>query len=100
VVRAPGEAPQILSVRLDSNSVASGQVVSGSVATSSNVASVEARIGGYGASASRTVVGAFTLSYRVPNLPFFLKGKTYTLQIIARNAAGTSTERDVPITVR
>jgi len=61
---------------------------------------VEVRIGGYGTSAARTGAGAFALSYRVPDLPAFLKGHTYTLQIIARNAAGVRTEQDLPMTVR
>jgi len=76
-----------------------GDVVSGTVETSSNVASVEARIGGYGTQMRKVGVGRFALSYRVPKLPFFLH-RTYTLEIIARNTRGDAATSSVPITVR
>jgi hypothetical protein len=76
-----------------------GDVVSGTVETSSNVASVEARIGGYGARMEKIGVGKFHLTYRVPNLPFFLH-HTYTIEIIARNTHGDAVTSSLPITVR
>lgn len=100
VLQPPDAAPHIYSVLLQSQELHSGETVSGTVTTSSNVASVEARVAGYSAGAAHTGIGHFALSYRVPDLPFFLKGHTYTLQIIARNASGVATERDVPVSVR
>ena len=95
----PDAYPRIVSVTLSSPVVSGGDVVTSSVETSSNVASVEARIGGYSANYQKTGVGRFTLAYKVPNLPFFLH-KAYVLQIIARNTAGTSVSTAVPITIR
>ena len=80
--------------------VRSGSLVSGTVTTSSNVGSVEVRLGSTGTWAVHSGVGLYTLSYRVPKLPFFLKGHVFTLQIIARNARGDSAERDVGVTVQ
>jgi hypothetical protein len=97
-VLPPKAAPRILAVTLSSNVVTGGQLVSGTVETSSNVAAVEARIGGYSASLRKVDVGRFVLTYRVPNLPFFLH-RTYDLQVIARNTAGDAASTAVPITV-
>ncbi|MGZ3505663.1 MAG: hypothetical protein ACXVAW_14045 [Vulcanimicrobiaceae bacterium] len=99
VMLPPNAAPRILNVALSSNVVKSGEVVSGTVTTSSNVASVEARIAGYSSSLQKVDDGHFTLSYRVPDLPSFLH-KTYTLVMIARNTRGDATSTTMPITVR
>jgi hypothetical protein len=42
--------------------------------------------------------GQVALSYRVPNLPPFLR-HTYTIVVIARNTPGRSTSASVPITI-
>ncbi|MFN2450463.1 MAG: hypothetical protein ABR508_11860 [Candidatus Baltobacteraceae bacterium] len=96
---APDAMPRILAVTLSSPVARAGQVVSGTVETSSNVASVEARIQGYSMALSKTGVGRFGVSYTVPKLPLFLH-KTYLIQLIARNTAGVSVSTAVPITVR
>ena len=44
-------------------------------------------------------VGRFVLSYRVPNLPFFLH-RTYTIEVTARNTRGDAATGSVPITIR
>ena len=76
-----------------------GQVVTGTVETSSNVASVEARIAGFGSSLKKVGVGRFELTYRVPYLPFFLH-KTYNIEVIARNTRGDAVSSSIPITVK
>lgn len=96
---SPNAPPQILDLRLEKTVVQSGETVSGTVRTSLNVASVEARIGGYGISVPKVAAGRFALNYTVPNLPFFLK-RTYDMVVIARNTAGDKTQRVVPITIR
>jgi hypothetical protein len=95
----PDAYPRILAVTLSTPVVSGGETVTSSVETSSNVASVEARIGGYSATYQKTGVGRFSLAYKVPRLPFFLH-KSYLIQIIARNTAGTGVSTAVPITVR
>jgi ethanolamine utilization microcompartment shell protein EutS len=100
ITRLPSDAaPLILSVAVSETTVHSGDTVSGTVLTTSNVASVEVRIATFGKGLSKVGVGRFTLTYPVGNLPFFLRG-TYAMRVIARNTAGDSTETSVPITVR
>jgi hypothetical protein len=99
VFASPHAPPQILTVNLSSVEISSGETVSGTVETTSNVASLEARISGWSMSVPRTRIGHFEASGQLPDIPFFLKG-SYTLQLIARNADGELTERDVPIVVR
>jgi hypothetical protein len=100
ILRLPPNAPpQILSVAISETTVHSGDTVSGTVLTTSNVASVEVRVASFGRGLSKAGVGRFTLTYPVGNLPFFVRG-TYAMRVIARNTAGASTETSVPITVR
>ncbi len=91
--------PQILAVAISETTVHPGDRVSGSVITSSNVASVEARIGGYAMSLSKLGVGKFALAYTVAPLPWFVRG-SFTLQVIARNTRGDVVTRAIPLTVR
>lgn len=79
--------------------MSSGDRVSGTVLTSSNVASVEARVAGMGVVLSKVGVGHFSLTYTLGNLPFFVHG-TYEMQIIARNTRGDAAQTSLPITVR
>lgn len=91
--------PRILSMSISTPVARGGEVVSGTVETTSNVASVEARIAGYSTSMEKIGVGRFALSYRVPKLPFFLH-RTYTIEVIARNTRGDAVSSSVPITIR
>ncbi len=79
--------------------VQSGDRVVGRVTTSSNVASVEARIGGYSVALAKVGVGRFELAYTVGPLPWFVRGN-FTMQVIARNTRGDKTTRAVPLKVR
>lgn len=90
--------PRILTMSLSSGVARGGQVITGVVRTSSNVASVEARIAGYSSSMRKTGVGVFELSQRVPKLPFFLH-RTYSIEVIARNTRGEAVSASIPITV-
>jgi len=95
---APDAKPAIVDISISCTDLHSGDVVSGTVITSSNVASVEARIKTYSANLNRLGVGRFGLSMRVPAIPFFLHG-TYQLQLIARNTAGAVAQEYFPIAV-
>lgn len=99
IAESPNAPPRILALSLSTPVAHGGQIVSGTVETSSNVASVEARIGGYSSNMQKVGVGKFTMSYRVPNLPFFLH-RTYSVEIIARNTRGDAVRSFVPITIR
>jgi len=99
-ISMPANAPpRILAMSISTPVARGGQVVSGTVETSSNVASVEARIAGYSSNMQKVGVGKFTLSYRVPYLPFFLH-RTYSIEVIARNTRGDAVRTAVPITIR
>jgi hypothetical protein len=95
----PDAAPQILAVAVSETTVHPGDTVSGRVVTTSNVASVQARIGGYAMSLAKTGVGRFALTYKVAPLPWFIRG-TFTMRVIAKNTRGDSVERTIPLTVR
>jgi hypothetical protein len=97
---APDAAPQILAVEIPSQTVVGGQTVVGTVIASSNVASVELRVAGYSRAMEKTGEGQFTIAVTVPRLPFFLRNRTYALQIIAYNMRGDSVAQTLPITVR
>jgi hypothetical protein len=100
VPRLPPDAlPKILAVDVSETTVKPGDTVSGSVVTSSNVASVQARIGGYALSLAKTGVGRFSLTYTVTPLPWFVRGN-FTMQVIARNTRGDTAERAIPLIVR
>ena len=95
---APHDPPRILDVAFTPTEFGSGDVVRGKVLTSSNVASVEARIGAFGANLERLRPGEFALEYTVPWLPFFFH-HAYDVAVTARNVDGVATTRLVPIKI-
>lgn len=95
----PDAAPQILWVLISSTTPHVGDVVTGTVLASSNVASVELRIGGYSLNSTKTDVGHFEWSFTVPQLPFYAP-HDFALQIIARNTAGVAATTSVQMSVR
>jgi hypothetical protein len=100
VTRLPADAaPRILDVAVSETTVRPGDHVYGRVVTSSNVASVEARIGGYAVSLAKVGVGRFELAYTVGSLPWFVHGN-FTMKVTARNTRGDAVTRAVPLTVR
>jgi len=97
---SPDRAPQIVAVNISSQAVHPGDVVSGTVETSSNVASVEAHLATYAIPMQKVGVGRFTLKYQVPDIPFFFRGKTYAIDIVAHNTRGDSVSASIPVLVR
>jgi hypothetical protein len=95
----PDAKPKILDVAVSETDVRPGDRVFGEVITTSNVASVEARIGGYAVTLEKVGVGRFQLLYTVGPLPWFVHGN-FTMQVIARNTRGDSTTKAIPLTVR
>ncbi len=97
-MREPDAPPQIVDVEMNTDDVGSGDTLWGKVLTSSNVASVEVRVGNIGVGLNKVGVGRFTLAYRVGSIPFFVRG-TYPMRIIARNSRGDKVEQTLPLTV-
>jgi hypothetical protein len=95
----PNAAPQILAVAMSRSTVHSGDTISASVVTTSNVASVQARIGGYAVNLSKVGVGRFIITYTVGPIPWFVHGD-YTIEVIARNTRGDMATRAVQLSVR
>ncbi len=76
-----------------------GEVVVGTVTTTSNVASVIATVRGITVEVPRIGYGRFALAYRLPPvIPPALNG-TYALTVIARNVDGTAATRSVEVTL-
>jgi hypothetical protein len=99
VVAAPGERPRILAVWMNETAIAPGRDWTGRIATTTNVASVEVRTESFSFVATRTAFGQFIFSQHVLDIvPQYKRG--YTLHIIARNAAGDTDERTIPIDMR
>ena len=94
-VHLGGRALDLLMVLIEH----AGDVVTGTVLASSNVASVELRIGGYSLNSTKTDVGHFEWSFTVPQLPFYAP-HDFALQIIARNTAGVAATTSVQMSVR
>lgn len=99
IAEPPDAPPKILSMSISTPVAHGGDIVSGTVETTSNVASVETRIDGYSSSMEKVGVGKFVMTYRVPKLPFFLH-RTYNIEIIARNTKGDAVRSSIPITIR
>ena len=89
----------ILAIHISTLEIRSGQTVSGYVTTSNNVSNVDIHISAWSMPVPKSHAGLFRASGVIPDLPFFLKGK-YTLQVIARVGNGSTTERDIPISLR
>jgi hypothetical protein len=95
----PDAPPQILAVTVSDPVFHSGETVSGTVITSTNVAAVELRLAGRSVRMARQDFGIWQLSYTVPHIPFYLR-RTYTVQVVALNTAGLIAEKDVSISLR
>jgi len=96
---SPNARPRIVAVHINNKTVHGGDTISGTVETTSNVASVEARIATFSISVPKVGVGRFALNYVVPSVPFFFHG-TYPMTLVARNTAGDAVERVISITVQ
>lgn len=95
---APGDPPRIVGVWLSKTEFAPGERIAGRVVTTTNVASLEIRVEGYGRVIPRSDFGRFEGTVAVPKLPSFLR-RAFTLQILARNAGGVAAKATVPIRV-
>ena len=99
VLEKSGAPPRIIAVRFNALDVAHPAIWSGTIVTTTNVASVELRTNQFSLNIPRTTFGVFRFRIRVYDLPAeFLR--RYSLRIIARDAKGDAAEEDVPFTIR
>jgi hypothetical protein len=96
---AGDESPRILAMRFSSAEVRRGQTWSGTIVTSTNVASLEVRTNLFSINVPRRSYGDFRFTLRVYDVPpIFVRA--YRVRVIARNAAGQSVEEDLPFRIR
>ncbi|HKU67281.1 MAG TPA: hypothetical protein VJP85_05870 [Candidatus Baltobacteraceae bacterium] len=92
-------APRILAMRFSGEEVHPGDTWSGTIVTSTNVASVEVRTNLFSIDVPRRTYGDFRFALRIYDVPpIFIRA--YRLRVIARNAAGQSVEEDLPFRIR
>jgi hypothetical protein len=99
LVLAPDAAPQILAVRISNAVLHSGERVTGTVITSTNVAAVEVRIRDLALRLQRVDAGIWQLSYVVPHVPLHAC-RRLTAHIVAMNSAGVKTMRPLVLSLR
>lgn len=99
LVLPPEAPPQILAVQLSDPVFHGGETVTGTVITSTNVSTVEIHLAGRSVRMPRADSGVWQMRYHMPRVPFFMRG-TYTAQVVATNAAGTSAERSVSVAIQ
>ena len=91
--------PQILAMNFSGTDVRRGQTWTGTIVTSTNVASVEVRTNLFSINAPRRAFGDFAFAMRVYDVPpIFIRA--YRVRVIARNSAGQSVEEDIPFRIR
>ena len=97
VIALPHQRPIIYNVTVSPTTVHAGELVVGTVTTTSNVASVVATVKGLTVSVPRVGYGRFALAYRLPTvIPPAFNGK-YALTVIARNVDGLAVTRSIDV---
>jgi hypothetical protein len=88
--------PRIVSLTSSANHVKSGERLTVSVVADSTVTSVTANFVNRTLPFTHDRPNQFSFSYKVPWVPFFVKGR-YSMKVVASNAAGASVTRDLTI---
>ena len=98
-VAAPEATPKVLAVQLSSTSVHMGDTWSGTIITTTNVASLEVQSPSFVFNAKRVAYGKFRFTLRWLFIEPLYR-REYTVAFVARNAAGVATKRDVTVNFR
>src|SRR5579862_2745192 len=98
-IAAPEAPPAILAVRLSSTRVRIGDTWSGTIVTTTNVASLEVQSPSFVFNAKRVAYGKFTFTLHWLFIEPLYR-REYAVAFVARNAAGISAERDIPVDFR
>jgi len=91
--------PEILAVDLSPAHVTAGTWWRGRIATTSNVASLEIRWPFLTFVAPRKGIGQFAFQFLAIDVPTIYR-RPYTVEIVARNTSGASTQRNVIVDFR
>ena len=91
--------PRILAIRLSGREVRRGHSWSGTIVTTTNVASLEVRTNLFSIDVPRKAFGRFAFDLHVLDVPpIFIRA--YRVRAIARNSAGIEAEEDFPLRIR
>jgi hypothetical protein len=97
VIAPPHQRPIIYNITVSPATVHAGELVVGTVTTTSNVASVVATVKGLTVSVPRVGYGRFALAYRLPTvIPPTFNGK-YALTVVARNVDGLAATGSIDV---
>ncbi|MBC5828747.1 MAG: hypothetical protein GIW98_00955 [Candidatus Eremiobacteraeota bacterium] len=94
------KAPTILEIDLSDRELSAPGPISVRIVTSINVNGVWARVSGRERGIPPTHAGLFEASDQLPRMPFFLKGKTYIVDFVAKTVDGRETTLSVPIFIK
>ncbi len=92
--------PQILEIALNDRELSAPGPLYVRVTTSLNVTAVSARVAGRERVIPPTHAGLFEASDQLPKMPYFLKGKAYTVDFIAKTSDGRETVVSVPVLIK
>lgn len=94
-----GAPPRILAMRFSGRVVRRGESWTGTIVTTTNVASLEVRTSLFSIDVPRTSFGRFSFDLHVLDVPpIFIRA--YRVRAIARNSAGVQAEEDFPLRIR
>ena len=89
--------PQILEVSLLSRDYTAPGPVAVRVRTSPDVTTVTATLMGREVGVPRIGDGTFEMHQQLPDIPFFLKGRDYTVKFVAATTDGRKTEANIAV---
>jgi hypothetical protein len=97
---ADPNAPRIIEIDLNDHILSAPGPVRVRVLTSAPVNSVIVSTMGRQLTVPQTAPGVFSADDQIPNIPFFLRNRTYNIQFIASTPYGRTTTVTLPITLR
>lgn len=89
--------PQILEIDLNAQRYRAPQIVDVRVKTTADVSSVTVHLLGREAAVPKIAPGVFSAQRALPDVPFFLKGRTYGVQFVAATDDGRTTSSTVSV---
>lgn len=93
-------APQILEIDMNARVLDAPGPIRVRILTSSSVTSVTARTMGHELGVPQQAPGIFGADDEIPNIPSWLRNRTYGVEFIAASADGRTTSVTLPITLR
>lgn len=97
---ADTNAPRILEIDLNDRVLSAPGPVRVRVVTNPAVNSVIVGTMGRQLAVPQTAPGVFSAEDQMPNIPFFLRNRTYDIQFIASTPYGRTTTVTIPVTLR